>query len=431
MGVFQLTAHPVTAEFNGPTEPESHSAARVARMILRSLGASPPDPQAILDYIANHNYNDPGETAPFWDIDPGAMQHTLVDFDPLAFPFPGRWRIYTNTNQTQANAQIRSTLDNYQVAPAALTNQGKHWVVVVGYVFDDATNALTDFIIDDPAYEGGGANLPVSLAMWNAAYTPVGGGVKWLNKIVEVGDPNPAKEVPPEAQRRIQRPGDTIIPPDEAAELAVEGARYRYAELPSLRRALAEGRVGRPQLVAQLDSRGSYYYLVPVGAEADTEAQGRALAVIMVDARFGDVLSASASDEPYALWPVGREQALELVTRRPIPVYESVRDAAERLVDAISAGRLDPATTGLAYGAGLRQTVTAAIGSFANPRDHLVFRAGELEVARTMVWHPCGSASPFHPYLVVRSAWHNVYVNAHSGALRLDFDLCPWGRLGA
>lgn len=430
MGVFTLTTNPVTAEFNGPTDPESFSGARVARMILRSLGlADPLAPQQMLDHAKA--YNDAGENWPFWYIDPVAMQHTLADFDPRPpGGFPGHWRVYTNTDQTLANNQMRYTMDNYQVAPAALVYGGQHWLAVVGYSFDD-TGATTGFIIDDPAYNGGGANVAVNLTMWNSAFTPVSGGTKWLNAYVEVGDPDPATEVPAQARPQFLRVGGAIIPPEEAVKLAIEGALRQFDGLPNLREALEHGQADSPRLVSRLDQRGSYYYLVPVEREHGSETPDReqqVLAVIMLDARFGNVLAVSASAEPYTPWPISRRRAIELLTERPVPVYEPVEVAADRLVDAISAVR-DPAAGLVASGCtALRRTVGSALGSFATPSDYLVLRSGEFEISPVLAWHPSSGATPFHPYLVARTPWQDVYINIHSGLIHVIFPISP--RLG-
>ena len=431
MGVFTLTTNPVTAEFIVPPEGESFSGAHVARMILRSLGlANPRGPQEMLDHAKA--YNDMGENWPFWFIDPVAMQHTLADFDPRPpGGFPGHWRVYTNTDQTLANNQMRYTLDTYQVAPAALVYHGQHWLAVVGYSFDD-TGATTGFIIDDPAFSGGGANVAVDLSLWNSAFTPVSGGTKWLNAYVEVGDPDPAGEVPPPARPQFLRVGGAIIPPEEAVELAIEGALRQFDGLPNLREALERGRAGSPRLVARLDQPGSYYYLVPVEPEHDLEASDReqqTLAVIMLDARFGNVLAASASAGPYTPWPIGRQRASELLTERPIPVYEPIEVATDRLVDAISAVR-DPAAGLVASGCtALRRAVGSALGSFAAPSDYLVLRSREFEIAPVLAWHPSSGATAFHPYLVARTPWQDVYINVHSGLIHVKFPI--FARLGA
>jgi hypothetical protein len=221
--------------------------------------------------------------------------------------------------------------------------------------------------------------------------------------------------------------------------LAVEGALASFGEMPHLREALDAGRPGRAQLVARLDRQGTYYYLVPVNAAGDRE--DRTLAVIMVDALYGDVLSVSASESPYPLWRVDRDEVRERVTRRPIPVYESLGAAADRLVEAISQRRC-----GHAYGSGatsrepeqalaapqlsLRETAMAAIGSYASPTDYVLLRPGEFEIGEILAWDPCGGRSPFQPYHVVRTAWKRIYVNAYDGAVLAQFDLCPWAQRG-
>jgi hypothetical protein len=403
--------YPVTYE-SSVADLEAYSGARVARMILGFLGATML-PTADLLYSHAAAYNDPGETG-FWAIDPEALRHTLVDYDPRGGV---HWVIYQNTAVANADNQIQSTLDVFKVPAACLLYSGQHWVCVNGYTFDDTTLARTAFIINDPAYTGGGADLQVAPAGWDAAYLPVNGGVKWNAKIVEVGDPNPAEKEVPWAPRQIVRPGDVIIPPDEAAKLAVEGAPVFAAGNQRLRRALAAGRVGTPQLVARLDRRGSYYYLVPVYVEVDKGQQ--ALAVIMVDGRFGDILSVSAAAEPFPLWTVSPEQALHIVTKNPIPVFESATSAAARLVDAITAGGQATAETGagpVGY-AQMRQLVRSALTTFAKPTDQVLLRPGELQVAGPLAWHPGRGASPFHPYYRVQSPWQDVFVNTHSGNL--------------
>jgi hypothetical protein len=409
--------YPVTFE-TSLTDPDTYAGARVARMILGFLGAVGL-PTVDQMYAHAAAYNDPGESG-FWAIDPEALRHTLVDYDPRGGV---HWVIYQNTSSAPADNQIQSTLDVYKVPAACLLYSGGHWVCVNGYTFDDVTKARTAFIINDPAYTGGGHDLQVAPAAWDAAYLPVNGGVKWTTKIVEVGDPNPADKEVPWAPRKIVRPGDAIIPAEEAAKLAVEGALSFAGENEKLRRALASGQVGKPQLVARLDRQGSYYYLVPVSVAVDKEQQP--LAVIMVDGRFGDVLSVSAAEQPFPLWTVSHEQARAIVTSKPIPVFESVNSATIRLMDALTRGAPALAEAGLAAGpsaglvgyAQMRQLVRSALTSFARPQDQIVLQPSEIEIAGPLVWHPGNGASPFHPYYKVRSPWQDVFVNTHTGDL--------------
>jgi hypothetical protein len=401
------------------TDPDSYAGARVARMILGFQGAAAL-PAVDQMYIHAAAYNDAGEGG-FWAIDPEALRHTLVDFDPRGGM---HWVIYQNTSSAPADNQIQSTLDVFKVPAACLLYSGGHWVCVNGYTFDDVTKARTAFIINDPAYTGGGADLQVAPAAWDAAYLPVNGGTKWTTKIVEVGDPNPAETEVPWAPRKIVRSGEVIIPAEEAARLAVEGALAFAGENRKLRRALEAGQVGKAQLVARLDRRGSYYYLVPVTVAADRQEQP--LAAIMVDGRFGDILSVSAADKPYPLWTVSHEQAREIVTRKPIPIFESVNSATARLMDALTKGAPVLAEAGLTPGlsagtvdyAQMRQLVRSALTSFAKPQDQIVLQPGEIEIDGPWVWHPGNGASPFHPYYRVRSPWQDVFVNTHTGDLR-------------
>lgn len=218
--------------------------------------------------------------------------------------------------------------------------------------------------------------------------------------------------MPPIAQRRVKRPGDTIVRPDDAVRLALEGAS-EVGGMDNLRRAISAGRPGRPRL----DQRGQYYYLVPIDVE-----QEATLAIIMVDARYGDLLGATASEEPYRPWSAGldEERTIELVTRTPIPLFEPVDVAADRLVTAVSRD-----------GADLRATARAAFGAFRQPRDHVILRPDEFDVGKVWVWQPCESVSPYYPYQQIRTVWNNVYVNVHSGVVRTYWDQCESVPLGA
>ena len=386
------------------TDPDTYAGARVARMILGFLGAAAiPAVETLYAHAAA--YNDPGEGG-FWAIDPGALERTIVDYDPRG---GDHWVVYQNTVPMSADNQIQYTLDIYKVPAACLLYSGGHWVCVNGYTFDDATMARTAFIMNDPAYVGGGADVQVAPAGWDAVYRPVNGGTKWNGKIVEVGDPDPTKTEVPWAPRKIVRPGDRIIPPEEAARLAIEGALSFAAENRRLRKAVEAGQVGTPQLVARLDRRGSYYYLVPVTVSVDQQEQP--LATIMIDGRFGDVLSVSAADEPYPLWQVDPDEVIDIVTRKPIPLYESATSATARLMDA-----LNPAGREVPYGE-LRRLMRSALTSYAAPRERLILRPDDIEISETWVWHPGQGSSPFHPYYEVRNAWKNVYVNTYTGDL--------------
>lgn len=431
------------------SDPPDYAGARVIRMIERSLGGTPPDVTAVYQHATALNAG--GENWPGWYIDPGAMKRTLIDFDPRGgshfVVYPSAYQVQQGlgADQKRADDQVRATLDIYKVAEANLVSAGKHWVCVIGYT-TDSNNKYNGFIINDPAYDGGGAQLVVSLTDWDNAYTPVGGGVQWVNQIVEVGDPREVKTEFERAPRRIVMPGDRLITPEEVTKLALDGVRTQFGDVPHLRRAIVDGRPGTPRLVARLDVPGSYYYIVPLQASANDASQ--VIGAVTVDARFGDVLSASAAAQPFRLWPIRAEQVREIVTRQPIPIYASPDAVASRLADLTSVSPWHAAPV-MAWHAQMhgqqptemrsrqvvaqssRELIAAAIGSAREPIDHAVLRAGEFDVSSISYWAPCISPTPFYPAYQIRTPWHSFYVSSATGVIASHLSLWCWTPLGA
>src|SRR5215217_1786863 len=252
-------------EIEGFGHPE-YGGAACLRMILDSdkVNAAGIPAQAAM-FTEASGRNDAAE-APFgfWDIDPDGMEKTLDIRDPRG-PMYVTYT-FASAQRLQANEKIIYTVDHYEVAPAVLIAEGAQWLCVTGYE-TDAGGALLRFMVHDPSFNGSGmAFAVVEEASWNSSYfNPVDGGVRWDNLFVAVCDPDPEVFALKPHRRPIKRPGDRILRPDEAIELALEGLRETEMErFEQFRFALSEGRPGRATLVRALDQKETFYYVVPL-----------------------------------------------------------------------------------------------------------------------------------------------------------------------
>ena len=414
-----------------PSDLPEWAGARVLRMILRSVGVPDqlPDLPLTADlYTYARSRNDAVEGASgFWAIDPQGMCQTLMDKDPRVAAGQTSWVIYDGAaDQKAADNQLVDTITIYQTAPAALTQDGHHWVCVTGFELN-AGGQLTTFYVSDPAWTSGGPQ-PISLTAWDNFFTKVVGGTRWLMKHVEVGDPHPAVRTVPRGPRLVKRPGDVIISSKDIVALAVEGVREIAQEAPELIKAVEGGHAGTPLLVAAANMEGTWYYLLPfMGQGADTTA-----AAVIVDARYGDVWSAKALGENFRLVRLQHDDVRRHLTARPLPVRENIGKITSRILDdayELTRGRHE--ASGPA-GQHLRRRIERELAGARHSLSYLHVRPDTIEILPHLVWRPCyGASSPFFPYYVARVGDRSLYVNAHTGDVTLNWDLCWWYPLGA
>jgi hypothetical protein len=338
-------------------------------------------------YADNHSHS---TIEPSWYTGPDGLTWTMNDRRPPAFT--NSFVLFALASEDAISRKICWTIHHYRVAPIALVYGWAHWIVVRGYDASDAPNSsadtsytITAFDVNNPwpptpspappppHADGdvcgtggirGVANEHITYATWQADYmTGVPGGY-WNGKFVAVCDPEPPAERRGPQRPPKRRPGDRLIEPQRAAQLAQAGLKeYGLYERGEWAKALKGTRPGEAVLVQRLDHLDRFYYIVPMQV-----TRRRVPVLTSVDARFGDYRQAAALTG-------GRSHLLA-------PDPKSVLD--------MIAGR----------------------------RVELPDRLGRLPVRReaiclypTLVWKPCReSLSPFWPFHMLTIGAHRIYV---------------------
>jgi hypothetical protein len=230
-----------------------------------------------------------------WYTSPNGLQGTLNDHRPKSFP--GYFSLFGLGDTDSISRKIIWTIYQYRVAPVALVLGNSHWVVVRGYEVNadpvssvDQTYAITTFYLNDPG-DGFGAKHSIPYATWLSQYmTGVPTGY-WERQFLAVCDSDP----PPTGPGRIRVParrrhfrGERILRPERIGELALAGlAASGLFDRDSWQRILPNIHPANPILIQRLDRLDTFYYLVPMGFRR------RVIALVCIDARFGDYLQAA------------------------------------------------------------------------------------------------------------------------------------------
>jgi hypothetical protein len=407
--------------------------AAVAKMMLCSqkVGLDPMTTFQTDLYTYANSHNLATEPANLWDVDPMGLRTVLRDKKPPAFG--NTFNIYTFTNDQAgldaANAKIIYTIDNYEVAPAALVAGGTQWVAVVGYKTDGAGH-LTDIFLNDPrppVSEGTGdpPDFQVAASTWddNNYFNAVDGGVEWNNKRVLVVDPEEPKGELPTAVEKPLFDGRDLINPDEAIKAAFHLLRERgAAERPLFARALEAGQPAAPHLVQVSDREDTFYYLVRI------QVRGEDLAVIALDARFGTFLEAIAYHKPLRFFALTPEEVPGRF-KEGLVLHENLENVRDRIIQRLQkvTGPVQPAgrPASLLPGVELAQVnriLAEEIARARRPQVYRRFRTPELSVHPVMVWQPSAeSISRLYPSYSVATPRGNYLVRAADGLIYDQF----------
>jgi hypothetical protein len=385
------------------TDPRYGGAAAV-RMTLNAskINANLTDDQKSI-YAFAHARNDASEpSTAAWDIDPKGLKDTLNAKDPRG---PGWFIEASFTDRPSADGKLKFTIDSYQVPPSVVTAAGREWVTVIGYR-TDSTGKLEAFQAHDPSELGLGPGRWYFFGTkWDQLFTPVEPGTRWKGKYVTICDPQPEGDAQDFAPRRIKRDGDRVLGPDEAIELAREGVlEAEFQESPEFVRAIEDGKPGEPLLVQAIGNEDDYYYLVPFLRDSEV-----ALGVAIVDARFGDLGSVTASAEGAPFRVRTRDEVLRLVTEDRDLVMGHLEERQQSLAEAIAelteGGRADPRE--------LRALLMRHLAWVREPLHRQHFRPETTQVSSVLVWTPLLPAASFaNPYYVVTSGKQQVFVKA-------------------
>lgn len=363
-----------------------------AQMVIESIGGGIID-QATL-------YSDAGSNtieSASWYTAPDGLQWILNDRRPAGF---GGWfALYPLANEDATSRKIVWTIHHYGVAPVALVFDGDHWVVVRGYDVSAHPGSASDtgytinaFDINNPAPpvpspaspppppppphsagdgcgtggDRGTPNVHVAYGTWQSTYmTGNTYGTKWNGKYVAVCDPDPpAERFGEQAPARERLPGDRLIAPREAIELALTGVReYGLLERKDWAAVLERTEPSAGHLVQRLDVADSFYCLVPF-----VDDRG-AVAVVDVDGRFGNYRQAMA-----------------------------LAEAERSLLSVLDDDHVRELTLGQRFGSeGGRRSVLVREEAFC--------------LYPMLVWQPClESLSPFFPFHMVTVGDERIYV---------------------
>lgn len=363
--------------------------AACAQMVIASIGGGLIDQAAIYSDAGSHT----SEPYPTWYTAPDGLQWVLNDRRPVGF---GGWfALYSLSIEDTLSRKLAWTIHHYQVAPIALVFGGDHWVVVRGYQASATPSSSTDIgytisaiEINNPwppvpppppppphsASDGCGTggnrgtpNVHIAYSTWQSTYmTGNVYGTAWKGKNVAVCDPDPpADRIGEQAPPAERLPGDRLVEPRQAIELALAGARrFGLLERKEWAEVFERAQPSAPVLVQRLDVADSFYCLVPF-----VDHRGTVAAVIDVDGRFGDYRQAMALPEPEAnlLSVMDDKAVLERTVGRRLELEEG--------------------------------------------RGSLLLRPEAFCLYPMLVWRPClESLSPFLPFHMITVGDRRVYV---------------------
>lgn len=404
-----LNFHPFELEQAGHPE---YGGAAVIRMTLGSdkiKGATPqPIPSQAAMFGEAGGLNDTAsEGTTLWNIDPGAMNAVLNDRDQR----PGfSFAEFSYPDRASADLKIINTINDWDVGPAVLTGATRQWICAVGYETNDA-GQLTAFRVHDPARGAGGVPFAKrNLVDWDLLFSRVSRGTRWNGKFVTVCDPLPDRAEIERAPRSVKRPGDRILSPDEAVELAREGIEEgALFGLPETEPSIEQASPQEARLVTWGTRRGDHYYLVSWAT-----SDGRVPLMMTVDARYGDVRSVAALPDAPRMRIRTREEVLELVLRRPIPRHEPIAEVRDRILGGVDEwlGVLRGGLETTVARRRLHELIEGELLVARRPADEFVFLPELTQVSHELIWTPETQASLFSPFYRVSSGLYSVYVKA-------------------
>lgn len=361
-----------------------------AQMVIDSIGGGIIDQAALYTDSGSHTT----EPYPTWYTAPDGLQWILNDRRPAGF---GGWfALYPLSTEDAISRKLAWTIHHYQVAPVALVFGGDHWVVVRGFDASatpsnsaDTSYTISALEVNNPAPpvpsslnappphgvgdgcgSGGSRGTPnvhIAYSTWQSTYM-IGNvyGTAWKGKNVAVCDPDPpAERIGEQAPPPERLPGDRLLKPSQAIELAITGLRrVGLLERSEWAGVFEATEPATPVMVQRLDVADSFYCLVPF-----VNGRGVVAAVVDVDGRFGDYRQAMALPET--------ETSLFAVLE-------------ERAVREMAVGRRL---------------------ELENGRGSLLVRREASCLYPMLVWRPClESLSPFFPFHMLTVGDRRVYV---------------------
>lgn len=359
--------------------------AACAQMVLDECGVGLLDQDTLYTHNHSHSLVESG-----WFTAPDGLQWTLNNLQN------GRYfALDALSSENALSRMLVWTIHHYKIAPIALVYGWQHWIVVRGYTATSAPATSTDtsyaiesFDVNNPwppvpgfynqalkpppshsasddcgtGGTRGIADENISYSTWQSTYmTGVPDGF-WKGKFVAVCDP----DQPPRAGGPMSAPitsAPHILPAERAAQDAINALQTRgLAARRAWAGALDKATPHEPVLVQRLDRPGSFYYIVPVGADPNSMT-----VAVSVDA-FSGAYRQSAR------------------FHRAAPTIKRIQVA--EVSQQFSGHRFE-------------------IGP---DRGFLTLHPGTISVHPTWVWKPCReSLSPHYPFKLIQSGAHSLY----------------------
>jgi hypothetical protein len=296
-------------------------------MILAEIGVDYAnlDQDDLYTLIHNHNVLNAD-----WAGDPYGLRYALIDRKPVAFG--QTFVVRKPTSEAEGSRNIVYTLHKYEVSPAALVFDCRHWIVVPGVQTDiepvsGANYTVEGFWIHNSVWEDnephsatdvcgsggahGSSNEFVTYADWQATYftgcdydDPSGN-----DQFISVCDPDVRDiELPLRREKVYFADGRTILRSAQALEFAQAGMKdYGLLDHERVLKAVEGTEPIEPLPVLRLDQPNTYYHLIPWQGKEGVTALAR------VDARFGTFSGIRLLEEPIREEMFSREMVLKRV----------------------------------------------------------------------------------------------------------------------
>lgn len=310
-----------------------------AMMILAEIGVSYNnlDQDDLYTDIHNNNAQTSG-----WASDPYGVRHVLIDRRPSGFV--NTFVVHKPLSEVEGTRDIVYTLHKYEVSPAVLVYNCRHWLVVPGVETDvepvsGASYTVQGFWLHNPVHYssspppphnatdncGTGGSLGVSnefvtYANWQSLYftgcdydDPSGN-----SQFISVCDPDVRDiNLPLRREKKYLSDGKRILNPDQAIKLCEQGLDdYNLFESKRTSEVLRGSKPIKPLLVQRLDRLNSYYYIIP------RETSNGVVAFTQIDARFGLFQGLRLLERPLEMKIPDKENILKQIAFKNIRIEE-------------------------------------------------------------------------------------------------------------
>jgi hypothetical protein len=211
-------------------------------------------------------------------------------------------------------------------------------------------------------------------------------------------------------------------------ELIREGLQdHELMEQPAVRAALERGTPDEPRLIDVVDEEDTHYYLVSFRPDGSRNEE---LARAVIDARYGDLVTIAASEEPRRSTLRTQAQIHRLITNRPIRVPRPVRGVRDRLMADLGELSERPTTEDPAERASRRlDLIEGSLVGVRHPTRIVILRPETTEVSSVLIASAARPYTLLAPSYRVTSGRLSFYVRAFTSAVSrrpLEWFDDPW-----